>query len=88
VLTALREKDQIALVYAENNPNGSTADIAGVCDDTGLVFGPHAHPERHVSALQHPAWTSRGGSEGEGPGLAIFRNAVKFATQGVATGFG
>ena len=88
VLNALRENDQIALVYAENNPNGSTADIAGVCDDTGLVFGLMPHPERHVSALQHPAWTSRGGSEGEGPGLTIFRNAVKYATQGVATGFG
>src|SRR4029077_5629655 len=30
----------------EANPNGSSDDIAGVCDETGLVFG----------LMPHPAW--------------------------------
>ena len=35
----LQDNDQIALVYADENPNGSTDAIAGVCDESGLVFG-------------------------------------------------
>jgi len=73
----LHQNGQIALEYVGENPNGSTDAIAGVCDSTGLVFGLMPHPERHVSPLQHPAWASRGQTEGDGQGLAIFRNAVK-----------
>ena len=36
------------------NPNGSVADIAGVCDATGVVLGLMPHPENHVVARQHP----------------------------------
>jgi phosphoribosylformylglycinamidine synthase len=74
---ALWDGDQVALVYSGENPNGSTDAIAGVCDDTGLIFGLMPHPERHVSPLQHPAWTSRGSHSGEGAGLEVFRNAVR-----------
>jgi len=73
----LHQNGQIALEYIGENPNGSTDAIAGVCDSTGLVFGLMPHPERHVSPLQHPAWASRGQTDGDGQGLAIFRNAVK-----------
>jgi len=73
----LHQNGQIALEYIGENPNGSTDAIAGVCDATGLVFGLMPHPERHVSPLQHPAWASRGQTDGDGQGLAIFRNAVK-----------
>lgn len=59
------------------NPNGSQADIAGLCDPTGHVLGLMPHPERHVLPTQHPQWT-RNGLAAEGDGLAIFRNAVKF----------
>lgn len=44
---------QVALRYREN-PNGSVADIAGVCDPTGVVLGLMPHPENHVVARQHP----------------------------------
>ena len=45
---------QVALRYRGGNPNGSVADIAGVCDETGLVLGLMPHPENHVIARQHP----------------------------------
>jgi len=89
VRKALWDGDQVALVYTATapvpgvpqpyNPNGSVDDIAGVCDPTGLVFGLMPHPERHVDPTQHPAWTSRGAADGDGPGLQIFKNAVKRA---------
>lgn len=78
VLGALEANGQVALRYAGENPNGSTAAIAGVTDATGLIFGLMPHPERHVRAGQHPAWTSLGSHpDTEGPGLKIFRNAVE-----------
>ena len=46
---------QVALRYAGANPNGSVADIAGVCDESGVVLGLMPHPENHVVARQHPA---------------------------------
>ena len=45
---------QVALRYRGRNPNGSVADIAGVCDPTGLVLGLMPHPENHCVARQHP----------------------------------
>jgi phosphoribosylformylglycinamidine synthase len=59
------------------NPNGSVANIAGLGDPTGRVLGLMPHPERHLFATQHPHWTRRE-SRGEGDGLQVFRNAVKF----------
>jgi phosphoribosylformylglycinamidine synthase len=63
------------------NPNGSQADVAGLCDATGRVFGLMPHPERHVLPTQHPRWTRRAESPGTdevGDGLALFRNAVSY----------
>jgi phosphoribosylformylglycinamidine synthase len=59
------------------NPNGSQADIAGICDASGLVLGLMPHPERHVLPTQHPQWT-RSGLKAEGDGLRLFKNAVNF----------
>ena len=84
VLDALRANGQIALRYARrdgapasgdypDNPNGSYDDIAGICDETGLVLGLMPHPENHVQPWQHPRW-SRG--ERGNDGLALFRNGV------------
>ena len=50
----LADAGQVALRYAGCNPNGSVADIAGVCDETGLVLGLMPHPENHSVARQHP----------------------------------
>ena len=73
---ALWDASQVAVTYSDGtNPNGSTDDIAGVCDSTGLIFGLMPHPERYVTKLQHPAWSSQGG-DSDGAGLAVFRNAV------------
>ena len=60
------------------NPNGSQADIAGMCDDTGRVFALMPHPERFIRRTQHPQWTRRETGE-QGDGLRIFQNAVEWA---------
>lgn len=80
-----REGCQIALTYVpEENPNGSIADIAGLCDPSGRVLGLMPHPERHLFATQHPQWTRRprsgdaGGAGDEGAGMKLFRNAVEY----------
>jgi phosphoribosylformylglycinamidine synthase subunit PurQ / glutaminase len=83
---ALWAQGQVALVYGGENPNGSVDAIAGVCDSTGLVFGLMPHPERHIDATQHYAWTSRKNVSGEGDGLRVFKNAVTHATEAVGAG--
>ena len=59
------------------NPNGSTRNIAGVCDETGRVLGLMPHPERHVDPTQHPQWT-RGEAKEPADGLKLFQNAVRY----------
>lgn len=83
---ALWDNDQVALIYGGENPNGSIDAIAGVCDSTGLVFGLMPHPERYVSPLQHPAWTSQNQLPEEGAGLQVFRNAVQHVEGAVGAG--
>src|SRR5262245_11056082 len=39
------------------NPNGAELNVAGLCDETGRVFGLMPHPERHIDPTQHPRWT-------------------------------
>ncbi|HTI52148.1 MAG TPA: phosphoribosylformylglycinamidine synthase subunit PurQ [Planctomycetaceae bacterium] len=79
VVARWRERRQIALEYApHDNPNGSTADIAGLCDPTGRVLGLMPHPERHLHATQHPRWTRRRSAIEEGAGLKVFRNAIEY----------
>jgi phosphoribosylformylglycinamidine synthase subunit PurQ / glutaminase len=97
VRQALWDNDQVALVYVNAddtpaggrspaNPNGSTDDIAGVCDASGLVFGLMPHPERYVESYQHPAWSRQSPLPTVGRGLQIFENAVRHVTQGVGAG--
>jgi len=59
------------------NPNGSAAAIAGICNETGRLFGLMPHPEAYLHRTNHPRWT-REILPDEGQGLAIFRNAVNF----------
>lgn len=86
VLADLEANKQVVFRYADsaypNNPNGSDADIAGICDATGRIFGLMPHPERFLTKWNHPRWTriaeaQDAGSE-EGDGLAIFKNAVNY----------
>jgi phosphoribosylformylglycinamidine synthase I len=59
------------------NPNGAMGNIAGVCDETGRVFGLMPHPERFVDPTQHPRWT-REPERKIGDGLQVFQNAVRY----------
>ncbi len=85
VLDELEKAGRLALRYLpEDNPNGAVRDVAGVCDETGRVFGLMPHPERHIDATQHPRWTrlapeARSRSpETAGDGFAVFKNAVEY----------
>jgi len=59
----LKDNKQIVLSYANldhsvpveypNNPNGSIDNIAGICDQSGLILGLMPHPERSFSSF-HP----------------------------------
>jgi phosphoribosylformylglycinamidine synthase len=87
LLEQLERDERLALRYAaDDNPNGSVGDIAGICDATGLVLGLMPHPERYTSFFQHPFWTrlEAGTRTGTPLGLAMFRNAVKRARQRAA----
>lgn len=84
VLNRLKKNGQVVLRYCDaqgapcgypGNPNGSIEDIAGICDQTGRIFGLMPHPERHIFALSHPrSW----GASGYGDGLRIFENGVEY----------
>ncbi|MDG2384391.1 MAG: phosphoribosylformylglycinamidine synthase I [Pirellulaceae bacterium] len=58
------------------NPNGSQANVAGACDDSGRVFGLMPHPERYIDPTHHPRWTRQPTDEING--LKVFQNAVDF----------
>ncbi len=88
VLARLQRKHLIALQYSEQacdaatmdyplNPNGSVGAIAGICDETGRLFGMMPHPEAYLYFTNHPRWTREKVPE-EGMGLAIFRNAIEY----------
>ncbi len=84
-LTRLQDAGQIALTYQAldgrdpsypDNPNGSTADIAGICNDTGTILGLMPHPEDHVLPEQHPRRTRY--EEGN-LGLPLFTQGIRYA---------
>lgn len=60
------------------NPNGSVADVAGICNEQGNVLGLMPHPEDHIVPWQHPRWT-RG--ENGGLGLALFEEGMAYAAR-------
>ncbi|MCK4534878.1 MAG: phosphoribosylformylglycinamidine synthase subunit PurQ, partial [Syntrophobacterales bacterium] len=84
----LRANNHIVMQYSDENyksatmdypgnPNGSVDAIAGICDETGRVFGLMPHPEAYLHYTNHPRWTRENLPE-DGAGLSIFRNAVDF----------
>lgn len=75
---ALAAAGQIALRYRSPNPNGSVADIAGVCNTAGNVLGLMPHPENHLIARQHPQRACAGP---EHRGLRLFQNGVAAARE-------
>lgn len=75
----LSDAGQVALRYRSTNPNGSVADIAGVCNPAGNVLGLMPHPENFVVGRQHPHHLQGGGLDHLG--LALFRNGVEAARE-------
>jgi phosphoribosylformylglycinamidine synthase subunit PurQ / glutaminase len=63
-LAQLRTEDRIALTYVEN-PNGSSADIAGILSENRRVLGMMPHPERRIES-------AHGGADG----MALFRSLL------------
>lgn len=64
-LTHLEANDLVAFRYVDAdgqpagghyplNPNGSVADIAGLCNERGNVIGLMPHPEDHLLSIQNP----------------------------------
>lgn len=97
-LQRLQQGNQVVLQYAAPdgeaaegrfpfNPNGSLADIAGICDPTGRIFGLMPHPEAFNHWTNHPDWPRikeekkrKGESIDAGltEGVRIFHNAVEY----------
>lgn len=80
-LRALESSGCVALRYVDAagnradgtyplNPNGSVADIAGVCNRAGNVVGLMPHPEDHITSVQNPV-----GGTGQ-LGLALFQAMI------------
>ncbi|MFC1814891.1 phosphoribosylformylglycinamidine synthase subunit PurQ [Thermodesulfobacteriota bacterium] len=98
ILARLLKDNLVAIQYARPdgapaggqfpyNPNGSLADVAGICDPTGRIFGLMPHPEAYNHWTNHPDWTRikatskhRGGAVDAGPplGIRMLKNAVDF----------
>ncbi|MEE8452214.1 MAG: phosphoribosylformylglycinamidine synthase subunit PurQ, partial [Thermoguttaceae bacterium] len=82
ILRYLPLRGEGADVPYPDNPNGSKANVAGICDATGRVLGLMPHPERFIHPTHHPRWT-RGEAgpiteESVGDGLQMFVNAVEY----------
>jgi len=88
ILRELEENDQIVFKYVdpEGNlagypwcPNGATANIAGICNRDGNVFGLMPHPERVFFKYTHPDWTRN--PDGPGDGKAVFESVIDYVTK-------
>lgn len=88
ILERLHRNRHVALQYCHEdyrtvataypaNPNGAVDGIAGICNETGRIFGLMPHTEAYLHRTNHPRWTRERLPE-EGMGLALFRNAVRF----------
>ena len=88
ILHELDDNDQIVFKYVDPEghiagypwcPNGSTANIAGICNRDGNVFGLMPHPERVFFRFTHPDWTRT--SDGPGDGRAVFESVLEYVTK-------
>lgn len=68
------------------SPSGSAEDIAGITSENGKVLGLMPHPERAIAFTHQPHWPllaermkrSKAKVPEQGPGLAVFKNAVGY----------
>ncbi len=71
-----------------DNPNGSEGGVAGLCDESGKVFGLMPHPEAFMEKTLQPSWKHESLSLTgpamdklrpiDGAGMAIFYNSVDY----------
>ncbi len=94
VLAEIEAKNLVAVRYSAadgspangfpENPNGALNDIAGICDETGRIFGLMPHPEAFLSPYNAPDWQEQklaGKLPEWGEGRIFFENAVAFAAE-------
>ncbi len=85
-LGELRAGGQVALLYAEAdgspaggaypaNPNGSAADIAGICNQAGNVLGLMPHPENNVITRARDGMRKRASTRAC---LTLWQNGVAY----------
>lgn len=68
-IAALESTGRVVLRYADgDDPNGSTADIAGICSADGTVVGIMPHPERAADQ-----------AIGDDPGARFFTSIARWA---------
>ena len=88
IVKELEDNDQIVFKYVdpEGNlanypwcPNGSTDNIAGICNREGNVFGLMPHPERVFFKFTHPDWTRQ--PDGPGDGRVVFESVLDYVTK-------
>jgi len=86
-LKKLDENDQVVFRYVDPdgnyagypwNPNGSISNIAGICNDSGNVFGMMPHPERTFFKFQHSDWSGKELDDGFGDGKVIFESVLDY----------
>ncbi len=91
VLERLAHGGHIALRYCDAegkptqeypfNPNGAVDAVAGICDETGRIFGLMPHPECHSLGIHHPRWTRREEAPERGEGIRVFENGVNYVKE-------
>ncbi len=68
-LAELKANGQIIFTYADENPNGSVENIAGIVNKEGNVLGMMPHPERAMEELL-------GGADGVDLFASVLKNFV------------
>jgi phosphoribosylformylglycinamidine synthase I len=68
---------QVLFRYAEPNPTGSLADIAGITNKKGNVLGMMPHPERYLTSFHHP--TRGPDTKATELGLHLLKNVLEAA---------
>jgi phosphoribosylformylglycinamidine synthase len=88
IVRELEDNDQIVFKYVDPDgnlasypwcPNGSTDNIAGICNREGNVFGLMPHPERVFFKFTHPDWTRQ--PDGPGDGRVVFESVLDYVTK-------
>ncbi|MBM7624341.1 phosphoribosylformylglycinamidine synthase subunit PurQ [Sporohalobacter salinus] len=71
-LQELINNDQIVVKYNNENPNGSMANIAGICNKEKNIFGLMPHPERCSESIL---------GNGSDDGYKIFASILEYVTK-------